>query len=75
MFFVTSFLGSLNASSNFNSEENKCGICDDKNMCMPRKIKCGHKFCYYCIQNYIENQPGEEKLYKCPRCDEKFVII
>lgn len=29
MFFITSFLGSINASSNFNNEEQKCAICSE----------------------------------------------
>jgi len=73
IFFFTTFMGSI--SMDLEDSDKKCGICMDEHVSMPFYIpKCKHKFCYFCIKNYIAQHKteGGEQSYKCPKCKAAF---
>jgi len=59
------------------SESYSCEICYDfKNNKQIYSLKCGHKFCINCIENYLESNinSGSVLMIKCPQqnCSEEF---
>ncbi|KAM5200712.1 E3 ubiquitin-protein ligase TRIM38-like isoform 4-T4 [Hipposideros larvatus] len=52
-------------------EEATCSICLSL-MTEPQSISCGHSFCQWCIEDFLDNQQPNLRQHPCPQCRAPF---
>ncbi|XP_019488734.1 PREDICTED: E3 ubiquitin-protein ligase TRIM38-like isoform X2 [Hipposideros armiger] len=52
-------------------EEATCSICLSL-MTEPQIISCGHSFCQWCIEDFLDNQQPNLRQHPCPQCRAPF---
>jgi hypothetical protein len=46
-----------------------CAICHASKLTVSKRLKCGHRFCLQCINEWVQINPS------CPLCRDSFLVI